>query len=292
MKNILNIITIVAIVGVVGLYLWGKQSEKVIVQNLMPENQTTTPVSTEKDTNQNANNVVIANTENKPDVKTDTQTEVKNDTQNNTQSQTIKDYTNLCGTDSICKKYYPIWAEEQMNRNGYDVGYFNKHIVPESIEIRKWNDGESFDVIYNINIDWASFKTHDSFIVKTKPGDTLYPAVKIARGSYLSKTEVGLAIDAMAYNGEFTLFKPADSLMYKTKNDALAVLYKKSGSKKFDIVETEIARVDAPYKKIPMIFTLRAVDTSNCQKSNTSKVAILDLVTGTASIQNDVCYIN
>ncbi len=192
---------------------------------------------------------------------------------------TVKDYSTLCKDDIVCKKYYAIWKSEQMFRSKYDEAYFNKHIVPESVEILKWNEGESFAIIYNITIDWATVKTSDGFIVKTNKGDKSYPAVKISRGEYLTEQEVKLAIDANAYNGSFTLFKPVERLLYKNQKDARKVISDRGLSQKFEVKEFNFIKGD---------ISMKAYDSTDCSNNNLKRIT-LDLITGEINTTIDAC---
>lgn len=196
-----------------------------------------------------------------------------------------KDYSMLCKNDDICKKYYEIWKSEQMSRNGYNADYFNKHIVPESMEISKWNDGESFYVIYNVVVDWATAKTYDTFIVKTNPGDKTYPTLKIPRGQYLTKNEIDLVINAGAYNSHFSTIKPSNQLAYKTKQDAMSAIFKQGGSQKFELIG------DSFFSFANGQITMTAVDLTNCDINNSNKKVILNLITGGATLSGDACRV-
>ncbi|MFZ2205109.1 MAG: hypothetical protein WAV23_00760 [Minisyncoccia bacterium] len=201
-----------------------------------------------------------------------------------------KDYKILCKGDSVCLKYFDIWKKEQFSRNGYSESYFNKHIIPEEITILKWNSGESFYIIYNVNIDWASIKTADSFLVKLSPNEDTYQYLNLPKDTYLDESNVDVVIDKLAFNSTFTIFKPIDSLFYKSKNDTLGAINTKAG-KGFDFSEIRFIAgrpLTSGTVSVP-IFT--AHNETNCSV-NKLKVANVNLVTGEITISGSVCYMN
>ena len=203
---------------------------------------------------------------------------------------TQKDYKTLCNGDSVCQKYFDVWKKEQFSRNGYNESYFNEHIIPESMTINKWNSGESFYVIYTINIDWASIKTADSFLVKLSPSEDTYQYLNIPKSTYLDENNINVVINKLAFNSTFTFFKPIDHLYYKTKNDVLNAISTKAGNG-FEFSEIRYIS-DRPKIENPIsVPVLTASNNANCSQ-NKRRVASVNLITGEITISDSVCYMN
>jgi len=142
----------------------------------------------------------------------------------------------LC-TDVACKTYFEVWKKEQMYQNNIPTTYINGHFIPVSMQINKSTQGLYFNIMYDINIDWAKTRMSDSFMVKINAGDKTYPALSVRRGIYFSEAEVRAVIDALAYNTSFTWFTPTDHLFYNTRQSAVDAMQKAYPNNKLEISE-------------------------------------------------------
>lgn len=205
----------------------------------------------------------------------------------NTTSTTQKDYKVLCNGDSVCQKYFYIWKKEQFSRNGYTESYFDEHIIPKFMAINKWNSGESFYILYTINIDWASIKTADSFLVKLSPSEDTYQYLNLPKDTYLDQNNIDVIINKLAFNSDFTFFKPIDHLYFQTKNDVLNAITAKVGNG-FEFSEI---RYISDYQNPISAPILTASNNANCSQ-NRLRVASVNLITGEITISDSVCYMN
>jgi hypothetical protein len=205
----------------------------------------------------------------------------------NISSLAEKDNKALCDRNLMCEKYFDIWKKEQLSRNKYSVSYFTKHIYPKTISLDKWDTGESFRIDYTININDILIQTHDSFLVKLNPnedtGDMNFP-----RNTYLDKKNVSAIIDNLAFNSEFTLFKPVDNFYFETKEKALEAITAELGDG-FEFSEvrykSDFSNIENPVR-VPI---LTANNNSKCATENKRKTAYVNLETGTITTTDDVC---
>ncbi len=66
-----------------------------------------------------------------------------------------------------------IWKEFLLSSQNISEDYFNSHISVESFDLSDWKQGTSFRMNYDINIDWATIRSCDHFLIKRK-GETDY----------------------------------------------------------------------------------------------------------------------
>lgn len=239
-------------------------------------------------------------------------------------AQTI---TKSCNANKVCKTYFEVWKLEQRYQNNISSLYLKNHFKPESINIDKWNEGESFRIIYDIYIGWAQARTSDVFIVKTLPSDNTYPAIKIRRGKYLSTSEIRKVVNESAWNGQFTWFTPKTKLFFKTKQDAIDAINKVDPTRNFeisdeisfdkvnimektkevlerekqisDILKSQNLQVvgggsgpNFPNPKAKREMFLTGYDMSKCESLNEMIVVRLNLFTGKTESQTTPCAIS
>ncbi len=140
-----------------------------------------------------------------------------------------KEKIELCDSQN-CKEYYEIWENLFKIRNNISDDYFDEHITVTKTEIDSWNDGESFNVNYNVKIDWATIDNHDQFIIKIN--SQLYPSLLVSRNEYLSETEIKQVLDMQAFSSYMSKINPDSKLKFSTKYQALKALRDLADSKK------------------------------------------------------------
>jgi hypothetical protein len=133
----------------------------------------------------------------------------------------------LC-TESLCIEYQDIWKELFMEKNAITKDYFNKHIELKNSCIEDWNDGTSFRIGYYVKVNWAIAYNEDQFIVKIKAGNTLYPALNIPRGTYLTKENIKTVVNAQAFSSDIIKLTPIKTLKFTTINNAIRFLTQKA----------------------------------------------------------------
>jgi hypothetical protein len=236
---------------------------------------------------------------------------------------TTPNLKSLC-KDEICNKYFEIWKKEQMYQNKVTESYLNEHIIPESMKIQKWYEGESFYIVYELKIDWARARAADGFMIRTTPNNTHYPDLKIKRGEYLSQEEIREILNNGAFYSQFTWFTPNEKLFYKTKRDAVNAIRKSMPTILFMVAdEVELFKVNEmektpevlaiekkmnelrnpqnpygagdkrgvnfPNPKAKQEMFLKGYDKSKCNKNNESFVVKLNLFTGDKESYKDTC---
>ena len=291
-------ILLVIVIAALGLYYRTNILNIPVVKNILG-GQTTSPVTTAP-TDVSQESAPTLN----PDEETpqDTVQPIQEPVQDNTGSSTsnnppsnvstsipskLANYKVLCKDDLVCQKYFDIWKIEQLSRNHYTEAYFNSHIIPESMEIQKWNTGESFDITYAVNIDWAFIKATDSFLVKLNPSEDTFKSLNIPKDVYLTKSSINVIIDKLAFSSQITLFKPIDHLFYKSQDDVLNTLATKEGAG-FQFSDIRFITNNPITENSVSLPMLIALNPTNCSK-NEQKIASVNLMTGEIIIKNDVC---
>lgn len=231
---------------------------------------------------------VVDNTVPVPTVQPQTVATVTPPTEQPPQVLPTADLQPLC-TDIVCKTYFDVWKNEQIYQNNITVAYLNGHFVPVSMQIDKWVSGQSFSIVYDINIDWAKARTSDSFIIKTKATDKTYPTLNVRRGIYFSADEVRAVVNALAYNSQFTWFTPADHLFYPTRQSAIDAMQKNYPNNKLEIPEEVTLSKDGPKSKKEMF--LFGYDRSMCATKNTAFIVKTNLFTGVITNNTSPCSI-
>ena len=71
-------------------------------------------------------------------------------------------------TNTDTKEWVAIWKEFVLNSQKISENYFNHHISVESFDTSEWMQGTSFRINYDINVDWATVKSCDHFLIQRK----------------------------------------------------------------------------------------------------------------------------
>ena len=188
--------------------------------------------------------------------------------------------------DPNCETYLQVWEHLFKSRNGISDAYFDKHINVSKIAISTWASGETFDVEYVVNIDWARIESHDQFIIKINKDDDLYPTLKVRKGEYLNEEELNDVVEMLAYNSVITKVAPLTKLKYSSKKKAVDALQKKAG--------TDKVKFDRLYFKRPLHNNdgspyLKGSGTIDYDDNKCISGSI-NLATGEGEANEDVCW--
>lgn len=167
--------------------------------------------------------------------------------------------------------------------------YFTNHIFPYRTEIQTWNSGESFNISYQVNIDWMLCNLHDQFIVRIDSSETTFPALTVTRGNYLSEEEINQVLFAFAFNSSMNVIAPIEQLKYASKRDALKEMRDRAGNSRLKF--TGYRYLDNG----PLFISnghpyMNGYGTLN-KNENRCIYGAIDLVTGDCEINEGVCVI-
>lgn len=196
---------------------------------------------------------------------------------------------NLCNS-AECEQYFVVWKSIFLKKNNMSEDYFNAHILPTSSSISNWNSGSSFNVQYQVKIDWMTCKLADQFIIRTAATETIYPALDIRRGEYLSETEIERALTMRAFSSEMNTVKPLDHLSFATEEDALIDMKINADSKEVKLGNPYYNRdmFNSPASGEPMLGGYVESD----RKNNKCKSIQLNLITSDCQVLNSACWVN
>jgi len=194
----------------------------------------------------------------------------------------------LCQSEN-CVRYFNIWKKVFMERNNMSADYFNAHIAPVRTSINTWNSGESFNITYNVNVEWMSCKRSDQFIVKTSPTETTYPALDIRRGEYLNEEEIKKALDQFAFSSEMNVIGSYEKLAFASVKDALIAIQKKAGQGTFKFSEFSYTHpnMNTTANGHPLMTAYAEIDYAG----NKCIAGTADLATGDCVTQDTRCWV-
>ncbi|MCE7861950.1 MAG: hypothetical protein DYG99_00260 [Bacteroidetes bacterium CHB5] len=130
--------------------------------------------------------------------------------------------------NSQCNEYLDIWKEFFMKQNNLTEDFFNEHITLYGTTFHDWNQGTSFNICYEIKIDWAIAYLCDKFPVKIKTGSNLFPS--LPRGTYLTKENIETTI-GKSYTSQITKVLNTEILKFTSMDNAVNFLIEKANVK-------------------------------------------------------------
>ncbi len=195
---------------------------------------------------------------------------------------------NLCDS-SHCKQYLGIWKKILLEKNSLSEDYFNAHIVPIGSEILTWNSGESFSISYQIKIDWMVCNCSDKFLIKTNPGETLYPTLDIRRGDYLNEDEIKKVLNMKAFSSRMNVIKSIEHLVFGSKVDAVKNMESSAGVNKISNIKFFIDGLSTNTIAPGEPFMTGSAELS--KKDNSCIFATLNLAGGKCDVTHGVCRI-
>jgi hypothetical protein len=133
--------------------------------------------------------------------------------QNSTNSRDV-----ICN-NPLCVKYYNIWKTIFLKRNSMSGEYFSKHVYVTGDWIESYKYRASFNINYNITIDWETSKTSDLFVIKTTNPPN--PKLSINNDNYLGLEEVEKALDNKSYGSHISKRTPDEHLKCTSKESAI-----------------------------------------------------------------------
>jgi hypothetical protein len=123
-----------------------------------------------------------------------------------------------------CQDYLQVWKNLMMERNGMTEEWMDDHLTINGTSIVNTSSCEFYRVEYTVQIDWAEVKSMDNLCIRIDPNQTLYPALTVARGPYLTQAEVAQVIHNRAFSSSMARIAPVEKLRYPTKAKAMRAL--------------------------------------------------------------------
>jgi hypothetical protein len=148
----------------------------------------------------------------------------------NTTCTRLDDYAYLEGyikgtpcsdNDPLCSEYLRIWKGFFLEQNNITEDFFDKHIVLYGTRFNDWVQGASFNICYEVKIDWAIVYVCDQFPVKIKNGSYLFPT--LPRDIYLTKENIATTIGE-SYTSSITKVLNTEILKFSSMNSAVNFL--------------------------------------------------------------------
>ena len=183
-------------------------------------------------------------------------------------------------TSEICTNYLAIWKEFFKEKNNWSDAFFDEHLIICQSSIGNWNEGVSFHICYKIQMDWAIAYACDKFMIKIDDESTLYP--DLPRNTYLSKDEIGFAIDQNRFYSRIG-FVSNSTIIYASMEDALNKLIDDSNVNTLCV--SEISVDESTGNLILEAWAEYENEKNSCIKGK------IDLITGKTEVTDTPCYI-
>ena len=189
--------------------------------------------------------------------------------------------SNLC-TDDVCIKYLEVWKDLFVKKNKLTECYLYRHIELDKSSVGDWIEGTSITICYSVKVDWAVAYNCDQFIIKIKEGNTLFPALNVPRGDYLTKGDIEKIIDFEAFASEIIKLSPSEKLKFKTMDDAIDFAIRKANVNTLDLTRIFIDKATGH-------ISLEAVESH--YEINKCIFVTLDLINGKTNVVESVCLL-
>ncbi len=134
----------------------------------------------------------------------------------------------LC-TDSKCDTYLAIWKDYFLNINDMSEEYFEDHIMPIESNIVANSNGQSFNIRYEVNIEWLTFEVRDRFQVFIDSNVTSFPQLNLNKGEFLFDDDIKKIIDIFAFESQVTRMASVENLNFSSHKKALSALQDVTG---------------------------------------------------------------
>ncbi len=127
-------------------------------------------------------------------------------------------------TASLCSTYTSIWKELLIERTTLTEPYFNEHFeIVESL-IYSSDEGDFFAIGYRMQNDWAIAYNGDQFIIRIHEGTNSFPMIGLPVDTYLSKEEIGAALDRKGFESQINKIPKTGPLKFSSPEEALNAL--------------------------------------------------------------------
>ncbi len=193
------------------------------------------------------------------------------------------------GENGFLLYYFKIWKDLFLSRNQISAEYYDRHVEIISCELVKWNSGISFNLHYQLHIDWADVEAYDSFLIMLFSTESAYQHLEIRRDVYLTKAEISIILDNHVFNSGLGPVNPVENLLYANYDQAVAAFQAAVNCDKIFpqqiayYVPGKLPRIDGN----PYFLGFGTLDSLN----NRCISGYFNLLSGTGSAHETVCRI-
>lgn len=131
----------------------------------------------------------------------------------------------ICHSDT-CNVYFDVWKTLFLEKNNLTENFFEEHITVSRTSLNSWNKGISFRICYDLNIEWATAYTCDSFIIIIS--ENINRLSTLPRNTFLTKDQIELVIDNRSFSSSIDTVSSFDDLQFQTFDSALETLISKA----------------------------------------------------------------
>ena len=188
----------------------------------------------------------------------------------------------LCETE-VCTNYSTIWKELIQEKNDLNQDFFDNHIKVHYSDINEWSRGTSFNICYQIQVDWAMASVCDQFIIKINPENTNYPHLDLPRDSFLTKVDIEKVLDQRAFSSSMEKINNTTEIIQLSFESALNELIEFSGVNTLCFTRLVLNKANGN-------LTLKAI----AKYENEENLCIhgeIDLITGEKVVRDNLCYL-
>jgi len=139
-----------------------------------------------------------------------------------------RDNKTLC-TTSECDQYLDTWKDYFLEINEMTEAYFDEHVTPTETFMRSNDNGQSFNIRYEVEIDWLTVEVRDKFQVFINPGVDKFPQLNLPKDEFLFDNSVKAILDVFAFESNVTRVASTEKLGFTSQKKALKALQDLTG---------------------------------------------------------------